>query len=317
MKPRTLFTAIMATALFAQLSLPSPAQDTNTPEAGGLVTLGQSSQYSTATNKPMRFMDYVEIKSEDAGLPLTLDILNGNNVSPGFNWVRVSLGGKNLFTQNNILNKKEIPFSVTGLLGAGTSQIVVEAGGIPGSTMSWKLLAARVAPTLTAGKPNKAGAGDTITLTGTHFGSKTSAITVKFGGTNAEVKSASETSLDIVVPSNAKAGDNKVTVTTGGATSNSIIIAVIGVPELESLSLESGPPGQELIISGKNFSQKTAENTVTIAGATAEITGASTSSLTVIIPEVYNPQYAVPVTVEVNGVKAKNSINMDIYNRVY
>ncbi|MBX9771738.1 MAG: IPT/TIG domain-containing protein, partial [Candidatus Obscuribacterales bacterium] len=193
----------------------------------------------------------------------------------------------------------------------------VEAGGIPGSTMSWKLLAARVAPTLTAGKPNKAGAGDTITLTGTHFGSKTSAITVKFGGTNAEVKSASETSLDIVVPSNAKAGDNKVTVTTGGATSNSIIIAVIGVPELESLSLESGPPGQELTISGRNFSQKAAENTVTIAGATAEVTGASPSSLTVIIPEVYNPQYAVPVTVEVNGVKAKNSINMDIFNRVY
>ncbi len=319
MKPRTLLTALMTATLFAaQLSLPSPAQNNAPPAARGVVTIGESSQYSTATNKPQRFIDYVEIKAEDATLPLTLNILNGNNISPGFNWVRVSLSGKTLFTQNNVLNKKEIPFSVTGLLSAGTSQIVVEAGGIPGSTMSWKLLAAQVAPTLQSGKPDKAGLGDTITLTGTHFGTKPSTNTVTFGGIKAQIKSVSgDTSLEVVVPANAAVGDNKVTVTTGGAASNAIVITIVAVPELDGLSLTSGPPGQDLTISGKNFSKKASENTVTIAGASAEITEASPTSLTVIIPEVYNPQYAVPVTVEVNGVKAKNSINFDIYNRVY
>lgn len=316
MKPRILITAIFTATLFAA-QLRAPAQNPAAPVARAAVTLGESSQYSTATNKAQRFMDYIQLSADDATLPLTLNILNGNNLSPGFSWVRVSVAGKTLFTKNNVASMKEIPFSVTGLIGAGTTQIVVEAGGISGSTMSWKLVGAQVAPVLSNGKPDKAGQGDTITLTGSHFGSKPTANTVRVGGTKAEVKSASETSLDIVVPANTKPGDNKVTVTTSGATSNSITIVVVAVPELEDLSLESAPPGQELTISGRNFSPKPSENVVTIAGATAEVTSASTGSLTVIIPEVYNPQYAIPVTVEVNGVKAKNSLTMDIYNRVY
>lgn len=317
MKPRTLATALLTATLALQVTLPAFAQDPDSQAARGVVILGQSSQYTTATNKPQRFMDYVELTADDASLPLTLNILNGNTVSPGFNWIRVSIAGKTLFTQNNVLNKKQIPFSVSGLLTGGTSQIVVEAGGIPGSTLSWKLVGARVAPVLQSGKPDKTGTGDIITLTGSHFGSKPTSNTVTFGGIKAEIKTASETSLDVVVPSNAKAGDNKVTVTTAGVTSNAITLMVIAPPELEGLSLMSGPPGQELTISGRNFSAKASENTVTIAGAQAEVISSSTNSLTVIIPEVFNPQYAVPVAVEVNGVKGKNSLTMDIYNRVY
>lgn len=317
MKPRTLFTALLTATLAFHIVLPSLAQDPNSQAARGVVTLGESSQYSTATNKPQRFMDYVELSPDDATLPLTLKLINGSNVSRGFNWVRVSIAGKTLFTQNNVINKKEIPFSVTGLLGAGTTQIIVEAGGIPGSTLSWKLIGARIAPQLQGVKPDKTGTGDIITLTGAYFGTKPNANTVSIGGINAEVKNASETSLDVVVPANAKAGDNKITVTTAGATSNARNVIVIAPPELEGLDLMSGPPGQSMTITGRNFSPKASENVVTVAGAQAEIVSASTSSLTIIIPEVFNPQYAVPVTVEVNGVKAKNSLTMDIYNRVF
>lgn len=317
MKPRALLTTVLTAALFATPSMVL-AQEPGTPAERGLVTIGASSQYSTATNKPQRFIDYVEVSQGEAALPLTLTIMNGSTVQPGFNWVRVSLGGKTLFTQNNVFSKKEIPFNVSGLIGSGTSQIVVEAGGIPGSTLSWKLLAAQVAPTLQTIAPSKTGTGEVINLKGTNFAPKPSLNKVLFGGNiNAEVKTAAENSLDVIVPSNAKPGDNKVTVTVGGATSNAVTVKVIAVPELESLSLESAPPGQELTLTGRNFSQKASENTVTIAGAQAEVVSASATSVTVIIPEVYNPQYAIPVTIEVNGVKAKNSLTMDIYNRVY
>jgi hypothetical protein len=317
MKPRTLFTHLLTATLAFQICLPSLAQNASSKPARGVVTLGESSQYSTATNKPQRFMDYVELTADDATLPLTLKLINGNNMSRGFNWIRVSIGGKTLFTENNVINKSEIPLTVTGLIGGGTTQIIVEAGGIPGSTLSWKLLGARIAPVLQGVKPDKTGTGVTITLTGSHFGAVATTNKVSIGGINAEIKSASETSLDVVVPDNAKAGDNKVTVTTAGATSNALNVTVIQPPVLDNLDLMSGPPGQEMTITGKNFSDKVSENVVTIAGAQAEITYASANSLTVIIPEVFNPQYAVPVTVEVNGVKSKNSLTMDIYNRVY
>jgi hypothetical protein len=76
-------------------------------------------------------------------------------------------------------------------------------------------------PTLSSVSPDSGKAADTITVTGTNFGSTRGISVVSFGGTNAAAYvSWSATQVKAVVPSGLSSGAVNVTVTVGGKSSN-------------------------------------------------------------------------------------------------
>ena len=68
-------------------------------------------------------------------------------------------------------------------------------------------------PTITSFTPTEGGQNDTLTITGTNFGTTTTDITVKFGSISATtVVSVSDTEIKAIVPSGVTEGANKITV---------------------------------------------------------------------------------------------------------
>src|ERR1700678_3776998 len=72
-------------------------------------------------------------------------------------------------------------------------------------------------------------------------------------------------------------------------------------PMITSLSAASGPVGSTLIINGSNFSATAANNTVYFGGVKATIATATTTALTVTVPDGATPQ---PVSVTTNHLTA-------------
>lgn len=181
-------------------------------------------------------------------------------------------------------------------------------------------LAAPAAPAaqLKSLNTNEVGLGERLTITGTGFSTTQRDNNVSIGDKNAQILQSSATSITVTVPKDVKAGKQKVMVTVKTAKSNTLEVTIVGPPpELDSLSLSSAAPGASLTLSGKNFSPTAQENKVTIGGAHAQVTSASTSSISVMIPhDIESPQEA-SVSVEVGRQKAKNSLQIMIQSREY
>ena len=87
-------------------------------------------------------------------------------------------------------------------------------------------------------------------------------------------------------------------------------------PQVTGLDFISAPPGQSVTIAGSGFSSIPGENVVTFAGVPAPVTSASFASITCIIPEMYNPQWNVPVVVKTRGIAARDDARINIQNRI-
>ena len=72
-------------------------------------------------------------------------------------------------------------------------------------------------------------------------------------------------------------------------------------PEISSVSPNPMVEGQTVILTGTNFSANAVSNTVTIDNATLPVTAASTTSLTVTIPEGCGPLRIASLRVTVSG----------------
>lgn len=167
-------------------------------------------------------------------------------------------------------------------------------------------------------QPNEVPCEEKLTINGAGFSTNPKDMVVQIGDKTAVPTAASATSIQLVVPKNVKPGKTKVTVFVGKTRSNdSEVTILMPPPELDSLSLSSASPGGSLTISGKNFSTNARENTVTIGGATAEVHGASNTSLSVTIPSsIESPQEA-EVTVKVGKQSAKHGLPIMIQSREF
>jgi hypothetical protein len=263
-----------------------------------------------------RFADYVDVKPGQEKLPLTLTFYNGTDKAPGFAWLRISIGGRPYFTEKDFKGGKVFSASMTGDLGTGSTQVLVNGAGPPGATLSWQLTTP--APTVDAVRPDKASTGQTINLSGSNFSAVANYNTVTVGGKTVELVSAKPNSLEVKIPDDAKAGKNEVVVSVLGLKTEPVSITVLLKPKVTGLNLFSAPPGQPVVISGQNFSPNARENKVTIGDFPAQITEASPSSLTAIIPEGLDPiqpAWYLPVVVEVNGIKSNDDVTLNVQNR--
>jgi hypothetical protein len=130
--------------------------------------------------------------------------------------------------------------------------------------------------------PDYGKAGDEIAISGSGFSPVKTENTVTVDNKNAEVIASSASQINIKVPADASHG--KVQVKTGNLTavsSGNFFYA----PEITEINPASGKAGEAVTITGKHFLANPSEMEVKFNGITAQITKATSTSLTVTVPE--------------------------------
>lgn len=155
---------------------------------------------------------------------------------------------------------------------------------------------AEEAQTITNIEPAFADIGATITITGTNFNGVSVNNRVSFGDVLAQVVTATETELIVIVPDGATTGP--ISISKAKFVVEGPVFNVFPAPFITELSATGAAVGETVIIKGQNFGATTAENTVEFNGVAAEITEASETELTVVVP---NEATTGPLTVEVLG----------------
>jgi RHS repeat-associated protein len=168
---------------------------------------------------------------------------------------------------------------VTVPLGATTGNVVVMASGVTSNGVPFT-----VAPSIEDLNPTSAAAGQRVTITGANFGSPQGSSTVTFNGTSAGTAVAwSLNNITVNVPPGATTGN--VIVTVGGQASNGVSFTVLPTPNITSLSVNSGPAGTPVTISGTNFGSPQGSSMVTFNGLSAGTASSwSAGSISVNVP---------------------------------
>ncbi|TRX54302.1 hypothetical protein FNH22_19490 [Fulvivirga sp. M361] len=137
--------------------------------------------------------------------------------------------------------------------------------------------------TITGIEPVGSDIGTTVTISGTNFSRTLSNNKVNFNGAIAEVTEATDTTLTVTVPDDATTGS--ISVFHGGFTATGPVFTIIPAPTITSFDPTGGKVGITVTISGTNFSPTAGDNTVSFNGVDAMVINATTTSLTVTVPE--------------------------------
>ncbi len=159
-------------------------------------------------------------------------------------------------------------------------------------------------PTLTSLSVTQQTIGDSITLTGTNFNPTDADNTVTFGSTEATITAATANSITVTVPDGIFGTVNVRVKNLDSPQSNALSFAV--TPKLDSFNSASGSTGETVTLSGSGFNPTAANNTVTLGAGTATVSAATTTQLTLLLPEV--PAGDVNATVQV-GTPVSNALN--------
>lgn len=154
-------------------------------------------------------------------------------------------------------------------------------------------------PTVTGVSPDTISGSTTLTVSGTNFGTDTSAISVTIGGEVCSVSAATDTSLTCTVPS-APVGDQSVNVNVASLGKASTTVVVTSSPILTSISPSSGSTEGKtvVVVSGNGFVVNKTE--VIIDGNQCEIVAVMLTSIECLTPA--GTDGAKTVTVISNGV---------------
>lgn len=167
--------------------------------------------------------------------------------------------------------------SITAVVGSGSSGSIRATS--PYGTGSLSGFTYFPPPVITSFTPDSGGTGTTISITGNNF-TGVSAVTI--GGTPAASFIVNSSTSITAVVSDGAAGSIAVATTGGKAISAGIFI--FPPPTITSVTPASGPIGSSVTITGSNFRKDTANNVVLFGAVKAQVTAASPTSLTVVVP---------------------------------
>ncbi len=168
-------------------------------------------------------------------------------------------------------------------------------------------------PSISTFSPTSGPENTTVTITGVNFSDTAGDNTIKFNGTSASPITATKTQLTVAVPAGATSGPITVTVNGKTATSDAdfmVTVASAASPTITSFTPTSGAVGSSVVITGTSFSTTISANAVTINGAVAVVTAATTTQLTVTVPS--GGSTTGKITVTTNSLMATSSADFTI-----
>ncbi|MFA5669590.1 MAG: IPT/TIG domain-containing protein [Balneolaceae bacterium] len=201
--------------------------------------------------------------------------------------------------EGTILSRSDTVMIATVPLGAQTGLISVVSAADTVLGPNFQVLNQSISKI----SPTTGVAGTEVTITGTDFSSKLNKNIVTFNGKVATVQSASEIELVVIVPNDASTGEVAVTINTIEKKGPIFTVQEEAiVPEIYSISPDTGYVGLEVTISGKNFGAEPSDNDVWFSGSSTDVQGivksASTTELLVEVP--YGVETG-PISVVVNN----------------
>jgi hypothetical protein len=283
-------------------------------QSNNLVTLFTSKPYICTSLKDQWFQDSMTLAAGEEKLPLNLVVVNGSSKNPAYNWFRITIAGYLVATEKSLSGRSEATIDVSGQIQPGTSQIIIEAGGKPNSSLSFWLVSKSVKVNFI--HPRSVQLQENLTIAGENFSSNAGANVVMFNSKPGQILSASNNALLVKVPENCDMGTNKLTVMVDGLASNSVPVFIYHAkaPELLSLDYWMVPPGAQMTVHGRNFAANISDNKVYFGNVQAQIVSGDTNSLVVIVPNwSYGPQEInIPISVVSNNVPSINQLPIDI-----
>ena len=143
----------------------------------------------------------------------------------------------------------------------GVGPVVVTVNSIPSLTdVAFDV----INPMITSLSPPAAQVGGTVILSGIGFGASQGTSQVQFNGLVAAVRSWSDTSVSVLVPSTATNGP--VTLTEDGITSNGVQFSLLEPLSITGISANIGQAGDPITITGTGFGATQSNSTVDFYG---------------------------------------------------
>ena len=127
-------------------------------------------------------------------------------------------------------------------------------------------------------------AGTVVTIYGTGFSPTPSGNTVTFNGTAAVVSSSSETEIVTSVPAGATTGLISVTTSAGSDSSDEPFVVGTNGPIITGFTPNIGTSGTAVTVTGQNFEPVPSSNRLKFNGTVADITAATTTSISTSVP---------------------------------
>ncbi|MDR3616424.1 MAG: IPT/TIG domain-containing protein [Candidatus Obscuribacterales bacterium] len=253
------------------------------------------------------FEDYITLKQGQDQIPLTMTVTNS-----GYQSLVLHLNGSKLATEKDF-KTNTLAMQMAGALAVGDNKFVIQAFGKPGSKVSWTLETPRAV--ITDIQPTTKGVANKVTISGRNFAKTIAGDQVQVGAKWATVLSGDSRKVLVTLPTGLS-GKQKVVVLAGGFASKPYEYELKAAPVVTGLDFVSAPPGQAIIIMGSGFSPVAKDNIATIGGVPATITSCTPTQLNVVIPEMYYPQWNVPVVVKIGTAESNKNIMINIQTRV-
>jgi hypothetical protein len=257
------------------------------------------------------------LKAGQDVLPLTLTVTNGNGTDPAtkLRGLRIILNGRKLLSEADFKGKDSLSLNMAGFLSSGDTQLEIQTFGASTAFASWVLTTPKIK--VSDIKPETAGPGDTVTISGKNLPTDKSAYQVLVGKQSAEVKNVSAKALDFIMPQGVESGKVAVTLYIAGVKCDPLYIKSKVIPELSGTNMVECPPSTAMIIYGKGFSKTASDNVVTFNGMAAQVNSATDTQMEVVVPSgLQFPQYDVEVKLKSKGVDAKNTLKVNVTVRV-
>jgi len=134
--------------------------------------------------------------------------------------------------------------------------------------------------------PDTGPVGTAVTINGTGFSTTPSQNTVTFYGASAAVTSATNTTLQVIVPSSASSGPISVTSPNGSVTSTAgfTVTSTNGVPTITSFTPPSGMATNSVTIIGTNFDPTPANDKLRLNASQAPVGSVTSTTITTTVP---------------------------------
>jgi hypothetical protein len=149
------------------------------------------------------------------------------------------------------------------------------------------------APSLSGFEPPAGPPGTELRVRGAGFGSDAQAVLLKLGERPLTITALTPTELRARIPAAAESGELTLVVRERGRASAASEFVVTAPLALDEIEPREGPRGSEVVLRGRGFSPRAADQQVTFAGVVAQLTAATPEQLTVRVPDTKSGAVAV------------------------